>query len=77
MSLICGFYVEREQLVEIIGEFGDGLGELRAVGGLEGPSGVESVPAVLGVPDLGQGLLGPRVRGFGERTQDVRDLVKP
>lgn len=69
-----GVVVEGEQLVEIIDELRDGLGELRAVGGLEGPSGVDSVPAVLGVPDLGQGLLGRRVRGFGERTQDVRDL---
>ena len=60
-----GVIVEREQLVEIIGEFGDGLGELRAVGGLEGLDRGAGVVLVLGAPDLRQGLLRPRVRGFG------------
>jgi hypothetical protein len=75
--VLSGVVVEREHLVEIIGDLGDGLGELRPVGGLEPSDGVEGVAAVLGVPDLGQGLLRPRMGGFGQRSEDVGDLVKP
>jgi hypothetical protein len=71
-----GVVVEREQLVEVVGELGCGLGELRPVGGLERPGGVQGVPAVFGVPDFSQGLLRSRVCGLRERAEDVCDLVK-
>jgi hypothetical protein len=73
--VLGGVVVKREQLLEIVGDLRGGLGELRPVGGLERPRGVEGVAAVLGVPDLGQGLLRPRMRRFRERTKNIRDLV--
>ena len=66
--------VERQQLVEIVGDLRDGLGELRPVGALERPGGVEGVGLVFGVPDLGEGLLRPRVRGCRQRPENVGDL---
>jgi hypothetical protein len=49
--------VEPQQLVQIVGDLGDGLGEFGAVGQLKRGDGTAGVVAVLGVPDLGQGLL--------------------
>jgi hypothetical protein len=49
--------VEREQLAQVVGDLGDGFGELGAVGELERGHGAAGVIAVLGVPDFGQGLL--------------------
>ena len=68
--------VERQQHLEIVGDLRDRLAELRAVGGLERGHGVESVLLVLGVPDLGQRLLRPRMRRARKRTQNVADLVE-
>jgi hypothetical protein len=55
--VLGGVVVERQQLVEVVGELRDRLGKLRPVGGIERLRGVQGVAAVLGVPDLGQGLL--------------------
>src|SRR6266571_3348079 len=55
--VLGGEVVERQQLVDVVGDLGDGLAELGAVGQLERRHGAAGVLAVLGVPDLGQGLL--------------------
>jgi len=57
--------VEREQLVQVVGDLSDGLWELGAVGQLERGDGTSGVLAVLGVPDLGQSLLARRVGRLG------------
>jgi hypothetical protein len=44
--------VERQEFVEVVDDFGDGLGELRAVGELERGNRAAGVVAVLGVPDV-------------------------
>jgi hypothetical protein len=67
--------VEREQLVEIVGDLRDGLAELSTVGQLERRDGAAGVVAVFGVPDLGQGLLRAGVGGLGQRGEYVADLV--
>jgi hypothetical protein len=72
-----GRVVEREQLVEIVGDLVDCFAELGAVGQLERRHGAASVLAVLGVPDLGQGLLRAGVRGLGQGAEHVGDLVEP
>jgi hypothetical protein len=72
-----GEVVEREQLVEIVGDLRDGLAELRPVSGLEAGHGVEGVAAVFGVPDLGQRLLCAGMRRFWEHPEHVGDLVEP
>jgi hypothetical protein len=54
-----------------------GLGELRPVGRGELLHRTAGVILVLGVPDLGQGLLRARVRGLRQRAEHVGDLVKP
>jgi len=41
--------VERQQLVQVVGDLGDGLAELGAVGGLELLDGIEGVLLILGV----------------------------
>jgi hypothetical protein len=74
--MLGGIVVEREQLVKVIGDLRGGLGELRAVGGIERLRRGPGVVLVLGAPDLGQGLLRGRVRGLGQRAQDIRCLVK-
>ena len=53
--------------------------KLRAVvvNGGEGLDGRAGVVLVLGVPDLGQGLLRARVRGLRQRPEHVGDLVEP
>jgi hypothetical protein len=53
--------VEREQLLLVVDDLSDGFAELGAVGELERGDGAAGVVAVLGVPDLGQGLLRGRV----------------
>jgi hypothetical protein len=53
-----GEVVEREQLVEIVGDFRDGLAELGAVGQLERRDSAAGVLAVFCVPDLGQRTFG-------------------
>jgi hypothetical protein len=69
--------VERQQLVHVVDDFGDRLGELRAVGELERGHRAAGMRTVFGVPDLRQGPLRPRVRGLRQRREDVGDLVKP
>jgi hypothetical protein len=49
------------------------LGGFRAVGGLERQA--TSTATVFGAPDLRRGLLRARVRGLGQRTQHVGDLL--
>jgi hypothetical protein len=71
-----GIVVEREQYLDIPGDLGDGLWEFRAIGGIEGLHRVQGVPFVLGIPDLCQSLLRPRMRGLRQRRQHIGDLVK-
>jgi hypothetical protein len=61
--VLGGIVVERQQLVEVVGDLRGGLGELGAVGGLERCDGGEGVLLIFGVPDLGEGLLRSRMRG--------------
>ena len=56
--------VEREQLLDVVGDLGDRLGKLRAIGRLERLHRIQGMPLVLGVPDLRKRLLGPRMRRF-------------
>jgi hypothetical protein len=51
--VLGGVVVDGEQLLEVIGDLRDCLGELRTVGGLEGLRRGAGVVLVLGVPDLG------------------------
>ena len=74
--MLGGVVVEREQLLEVVDNLGDSLGELRPVGVLEGRGRGAGVVLVLGVPDLGEGLLGPGVGRLRQRREDVRDLVE-
>jgi hypothetical protein len=60
--VLGGVVVERQQPLEIVGDLRNGLAELRSVGCFEAAHGIEGVLLVLGVPDLGQGLLRPRMR---------------
>src|SRR4051812_22360915 len=60
--VLGGEVVERQQLVDVVGDLPDGFAELRPVRRRERGHRVQGVPAVLGVPDLGQRLLRPRVR---------------
>jgi len=53
--------IERQQYVEVVGDLRSGFGSLGAVLGGERPRGGFGVLLVLGVPDLGQGLLRPWV----------------
>jgi hypothetical protein len=75
--VLGGVVVKGQQLVFVVGDLGDRLGELGAVGGGERRHRRPGVVFVLGVPDLGQGLLRARVRGLGQRAEHVRDLVQP
>jgi len=69
--------VDRQQLLDVVGDLRDRLRELRPVGGLERLHGVEGVPAVLGVPNLREGLLRPGMRRLRQRAKYVSDLVEP
>ena len=62
--------VEREQLVDVVGDLGDRLGELRAVGRLELLHGVQRVRLAFGVPDLGERFLRPWMRRFLAARQE-------
>jgi len=69
--------VEREQLLEIVGDLRGSLGELRAIPVLEGLGRRAGVVLVFGVPDLGQRLLRARMGRLRQRGQDIGDFVKP
>ena len=75
--MLGGVVVERQQLLEVVGDLRGGLGELRAVGGVECLRRGAGVLLVLGVPDLAQGLLRPGMGTLGQRTEYVCDLVEP
>jgi hypothetical protein len=62
--VLRGEVVERQQFAEVVGDLRDGFGEFGAIGQLERGDGAAGVVAVLGVPDLGQGLLRTGVRGL-------------
>jgi hypothetical protein len=53
---------EREQNIDIVGGLRNSLRKLRSVGSAERGHRVLSVPAILGVVDLRQSFLRPRVR---------------
>lgn len=55
--VLDGVVVERQQLVHVVGDFGDGFGEFGPIDGLKRLDCVQGVSAFLGVPYLGQGLL--------------------
>src|SRR3954452_14943138 len=69
--------VEREQLLDVVGDLGDRLGKLGPVRGLERFHGVVSVAFVLGVPDLAEHLLRARMRRLRQRSKNLRYLVEP
>ena len=71
--VLGGVVEECEQFVEVVDDLGGGLAEFRAVSRIEGLGGVLGVSAVLGVPDLGQGLLRPgwAVLGNAESTLPI------
>jgi len=54
--------IEREQHVQVIGDFLDCLGKFGPSQRVEAFGGGVGVAAVLGVVDLGQGRLGARMR---------------
>jgi hypothetical protein len=75
---VLGWEVEeRQQLVLIVSDLLDGLGELRAVQLLECADGCVGVVLVFVAPDLGQRLLRGGLRGLRERIQYVRCFMKP
>jgi hypothetical protein len=75
--VVRGVVVEREQLIKIVGDLRDRLGELRPIGGLERLHRRLGVGLVLGAPDLGQGILRPGMSGLRQRGQNIRRLVEP
>jgi hypothetical protein len=74
--VLDGVVVEREQHIDIVGDLRDRLGELRPIGGSKRGHRLHGVLAILGVPDLGQGLLRPRMGGFRQRGKDIGDFVE-
>jgi hypothetical protein len=68
--------IERQELLGVVGDLGDGLAELRAIGVGEGPDRLLGMGFILRPPDLGQVLLRARVRRFGQRREDVAGLVE-
>ena len=69
--------VERQQLLDVVADLGDRLGKLRTIGRLELLDRVAGVGLVLGVPDLCERLLRPRVRRLRQRGKNIRYLVEP
>src|SRR6478672_13023427 len=63
--------VEREQLLDVVGDLGGRLGKLGPVRGLERFHGVMSVAFVLGVPDLAEHLLRARMRRLRQRSKNI------
>ncbi len=62
--MLGGVVVERQQLVQVIGDLCSRLRELRAVGRVEGLRRGAGVVLVLGAPDLREGFLRSWVSGF-------------
>ncbi len=63
--MLGGVVVERQQLVQVIGDLCGRLRELRAVGRVEGLRRGAGVVLVLGAPDLREGFLRSWVSGLG------------
>src|SRR6478736_9922743 len=63
--------VEREQLLDVVGDLGGRLGKLGPVRGLERFHGGVSVAFVLGVPDLAEHLLRARMRRLRQRSKNI------
>jgi hypothetical protein len=72
-----GIVAEREQLVQVIGDLRDGLGEPGPAGSIERLRRGPGVVLVLGTPDPGQGLLRARMRRLRQRGENVRGLAEP
>ena len=68
--------VERQQLFDVVADLGDRLRKLRTIGRLELFDRVAGVGLVLGVPDLCERLLRPRVRRLRQRGKNIRYLVE-
>jgi hypothetical protein len=68
---------EREHLLGVVDDLGDGLGPLRLVVPLEGRDGRQGVVAVLGVTDLRDGAAGGRLRGLRQGVENVGGLMEP
>jgi hypothetical protein len=66
--------VERQQLLDVVGDLGDRLRKLHTIGRLELLDRVAGVGLVLGVPDLCERLLRPRVRRLRQRGKNIRYL---
>jgi hypothetical protein len=69
--------VEREQLVEVVGDLGGRLRPFAAQLVAEGPSSDACVLFVLGVTDLRQELLRERLDRGRQHPKNVRSLVEP
>jgi len=75
--VLGGVVVEREPLVQIVGDFGDRLGKFPAIGGLEPLYRVDGVRFILGVPDLSERFLRAQVRRIRQRGGQINgDVVK-
>jgi len=73
--VLGGVVVKGEQLVKVASDLRDSLGELGPVGGRERLRRGQGVRLVLGAPDLGERLLRPRVRGSGQRREDMSQVL--
>lgn len=67
--VLGGVVVERQQLLDVVGDLEDGSVEPCAVGCLERLDRGLGVRLVLGVPDLRERLLRPWMRGLGQSTE--------
>ena len=69
--VLGGEVVERQEFVEIVGDFGDRFAELGAVGQFECRDSAAGMLAVLSVADLGESSLGARMRRFGSADKTL------
>ena len=75
--MFCGKLVEGQELVLVLDDLRDGLGELRAERLYERLDRGLSVFFVLGAAVLGEGGLRRRLCGLRKRVQDIRSLMNP
>lgn len=75
--VLGGEVVERQQIIDVVGDLLHRLGELRAVGLLEHRDGLERVLLVFRVADLLQGLLRSGLGGLRQAVEHVCNLVNP
>jgi len=69
--------VERQQLLLVAGDLGDGFRVLGLVSSVEVPDGLLGVRAVFGVADLGEGLAGRGLGRFRQAVENVDYFVLP